>query len=205
MVVLIVSLFVIYSVGCILDGPDMGNGDITGFVRKIAAKQMLKAAEKADRSVYFAKFAPTPMPPRQEFEVRIFEQTFGASFEDIYRESFRFINGDVISKEIPVMIFKSFLEDTMRMFSRDLAKHIIDSKCFKCTLLEPSSSLPLRVSFSIPIAVPKNQAPFEETAKTSVCDVTLKYGLDLKEVLEYMMEGGPYMNPIKRYSNADKA
>lgn len=192
MVALVIFLFVIYSVGCILDGPDMGNGDITGFVRKIVAKQMLKTAKKADRSVYFAEFAPPPMPPVQKFDVRKFEQCFGASFNDVNRELFRYKIRGVSSQEVSVEIFKSFLHDSMIMFSRDFAKFIIDNKCFKCTLLEPSSDLPLRLAFSIPIAVPKNKSPFEETIKTSVCDVTMNYNLDLKEVLEYMMKGGPY-------------
>lgn len=192
MVALVIFLFVIYSVGCILDGPDMGNGDITGFVRKIVAKQMLKTAKKANRSVYFAEFAPPPMPPIQEFDVRKYEQCFGASFNDVYRELFRYKIRGVSSQEVPVEIFKSFLHDSMIMFSRDLAKFIIDNKCFKCTLLEPLSDLPLRLAFSIPIAVPKNKSPFEETIKTSVCDVTMNYNLDLKEVLEYMMEDSPY-------------
>lgn len=192
MIVLLFVLFVLYSVACILDGPDMGNGDITGFVRKTAAKQMLKTAKKADRSIYFAEFAPPQMPPLQEFDVRKYEQCFGASFNDVYRELFRYKICGVSSQEVPVEIFKSFLHDSMIMFSRDFAKFIIDNKCFKCTLLEPSLDLPLRLAFSIPIAVSKNKSPFEETIKTSVCDVTMNYNLDLKEVLEYMMEGGPY-------------
>ena len=192
MIVSLFVLFVLYSVACILDGPDMGNGDITGFVRKIVTKQMLKTAKKADRSVYFAEFAPPPMPPVQKFDVRKFEQCFGASFNDVNRELFRYKIRGVSSQEVSVEIFKSFLHDSMIMFSRDFAKFIIDNKCFKCTLLEPSSDLPLRLAFSIPIAVPKNKSPFEETIKTSVCDVTMNYNLDLKEVLEYMMKGGPY-------------
>lgn len=191
MIVSLFVLFVLYSVACILDGPDMGNGDITGFVRKIVAKQMLKTAKKADRSVYFAEFAPPSIPPLQKFDVRIYEQCFGASFNDV-RELFMYKRRGVSSQEVPVEIFKSFLHDSMIMFSRDLAKFIIDNKCFKCTLLEPSSDLPLRLAFSIPIAVPKNKSPFEETIKTSVCDVTMNYNLDLKEVLEYMMVDSPY-------------
>lgn len=198
MVALVIFLFVIYSVGCILDGPDMGNGDITGFVRKIAAKQMLKAAEKADRSVYYAKFAPPPMPPRQEFEIRTLEQKFGVSFSDIYLDLKQYSKCDMNIEETAVMIFKDFLERSMLQFGKDISKLIIESKCFKCTLLEPSSNMPLRLLFSIPIAVPKDQKPWEEIFKTSVCDVTTDYNLNLKEVLEYMMYGGPYINPIRK-------
>lgn len=198
MVALVIFLFVIYSVGCILDGPDMGNGDITGFVRKIAAKQMLKAAEKADRSVYYAQFAPPPMPPVQEFEVRTLEQNFGVSFSDVYIDLKQYSSCDMNREETAVMIFKDFLERSMFRFGKDISKLIVENKCFKCTLLEPSSNMPLRLSFSIPIAIPKSQKPWEEVYKTSVCDVTMDDNLDLKEVLEYMMQGGPYINPIRK-------
>ena len=190
-------LFVLYSVACILDGPDMGNGDITGFVRKTAAKQMLKAARKADSNVYYSQFKCSVMPNYPKIEVMHLEQKFGVSFDEINLAAFQYSKSFSDTKEASVMIFKKFLERSMYRFSKDMAKLIIDSKAFKCTLNEPLANMPLIFTFSVPIAVEeKSRNLFEETVKTNICDVNLSNGLQLEEVLEYMIKGGPYISPF---------
>ena len=209
MIVSVFVLFVLYSVACILDGPDMGNGDITGFVRRVSAKQMLVAAKKTDREVYnksmMFKYSPGVGPldiVNETYDIRKFERSIMFNEYDVNHVASMYAMSGKSMKEVGALMFREFLNRAAKDFSYNAADMILKSKSFECMMDYPSSK-PLIFTFSMPIAIPREREyAMRRVYKSDICDFSLPADIELEELMEYLLESSPY---IIRPRNADKA
>lgn len=208
MIISVFVLFVLYSVACILDGPDMGNGDITGFVRRVSAKQMLVAAKKTDREVYNKsmtfKYDPGVGPMdivNETYDIQKLKCSILFDYCDVYREASLYAFKGKTIKEIGALVFRRFIEKAMTNFSKNAADMILKTKSFEC-MVDPSGR-GVVFTFQIPIAVPRKREYFmREVYKSDLCDFSLPADIELEELMKYLLESSPY---IIRPRNADKA
>lgn len=208
MIISVFVLFVLYSVACILDGPDMGNGDITGFVRRVSAKQMLIAAKKTDCKVYNKsmtfKYGPGVGPMdivNETYDIQKLKCSIKFNEYDIGRvASMCAISGK--SMNVGALMFREFLNRATKDFGYNAADMILKSKSFECMVDYPSINS-LIFTFSIPIAIPrKREYAMRRAYKSNICDFSLPTDIKLEELMEYLLESSPY---IIRPRNADKA